>query len=152
MMRANFLVERRIGYLDIMKAMLLEEISDLQKDKLPLRPAEIPVPAAGVGEILECGGVFCLYGPFNYHGGYTSESNARFDAFLKSRDPDSGIRDFEQLDRLAGEGDEPDPVADGSEPGVGVRGGAPAGRFGCVGPGFNPKSRLFKRSAAHAHD
>mgnify|MGYP000352619361 CR=1 FL=1 len=52
---------------------------------------------------IEAGGIFCLYGPFNYHGGYTSESNARFDAFLKSRDPDSGIRDFEQLDRLAGE-------------------------------------------------
>jgi cyclopropane fatty-acyl-phospholipid synthase-like methyltransferase len=58
---------------------------------------------SGVGKVLEAGGIFCLYGPFNYHGGYTSESNARFDAFLKSRDPDSGIRDFEQLDRLADE-------------------------------------------------
>ncbi len=57
----------------------------------------------GVGEILEPGGVFCLYGPFNYNGGYTSESNARFDAWLKQRDPLSGIRDFEALNDLAAE-------------------------------------------------
>ncbi len=42
-----------------------------------------------------------LYGPFNYHGCYTSESNEDFDARLKSRDPLGGIRDFEELDRLA---------------------------------------------------
>ena len=57
---------------------------------------------AGVGEILEAGGVFCLYGPFNYRGSYTSESNARFDEWLKTRDPASGIRDFEALQMLAG--------------------------------------------------
>ncbi len=44
-----------------------------------------------------------LYGPFNYHGQYTSESNQRFDAQLKSRDPLSGIRDVEALDCLANE-------------------------------------------------
>ncbi len=56
---------------------------------------------AGVGEVLEEGGVFCLYGPFNYGGRYTSDSNARFDAWLKQRDPRSGIRDFEALEELA---------------------------------------------------
>ncbi len=56
---------------------------------------------AGVGARLPSGGLFTLYGPFNYHGGYTSESNARFDAWLKGRDPESGIRDFEALERLA---------------------------------------------------
>ena len=55
----------------------------------------------GVGRILQAGGVFCLYGPFNYDGRYTSESNARFDAWLKSRDPLSGVRDFEAVDELA---------------------------------------------------
>jgi cyclopropane fatty-acyl-phospholipid synthase-like methyltransferase len=55
----------------------------------------------GVGEVLESGGVFCLYGPFNYNGRYTSESNARFDAWLKSRDALSGVRDFEAVDELA---------------------------------------------------
>ncbi len=56
---------------------------------------------AGVGEVLEPGGVLAVYGPFNYGGRYTSESNARFDAWLKARDPASGVRDFEAVDALA---------------------------------------------------
>lgn len=56
---------------------------------------------AGIGRVLNPGGVFLLYGPFNYGGKYTSESNARFDHWLKSRDPASGIRNFDDLDRLA---------------------------------------------------
>jgi SAM-dependent methyltransferase len=56
---------------------------------------------AGVGERLSPGGVFCLYGPFNYHGEYTAESNQRFDQFLRARDPDSGVRDVDDLDTLA---------------------------------------------------
>ena len=48
---------------------------------------------AGVGVLLPQGGVFALYGPFNYGGQHTSESNARFDAMLRSRDPASGLRD-----------------------------------------------------------
>jgi len=56
----------------------------------------------GVGRVLDSGGLLILYGPFNYGGRYTSESNARFDAWLKARDPASGIRDFEALDALAG--------------------------------------------------
>jgi cyclopropane fatty-acyl-phospholipid synthase-like methyltransferase len=43
----------------------------------------------------------CIYGPFNYHGNFTSDSNARFDEWLKSRDPLSGIRDFEAVMTLA---------------------------------------------------
>jgi len=46
-------------------------------------------------------GVLAIYGPFNYNGTFTSESNARFDAWLKSRDPASGVRDFEAVDALA---------------------------------------------------
>jgi len=56
---------------------------------------------AGIGRVLEHGAPFCLYGPFNYGGNYTSESNARFDSWLQLRDPASGLRDFEQLDTLA---------------------------------------------------
>ncbi|MGD8234917.1 MAG: DUF938 domain-containing protein [Chromatiales bacterium] len=55
----------------------------------------------GVGELLRKRGLFCLYGPFNYGGEYTSESNAQFDEWLHERDPLSGIRDFDDLDRLA---------------------------------------------------
>lgn len=56
---------------------------------------------AGVGAVLAPGGVLVVYGPFNYNGTYTSESNARFDAWLKQRDPASGVRDFEAVDALA---------------------------------------------------
>jgi SAM-dependent methyltransferase len=55
----------------------------------------------GVGSVLEAPGVLCIYGPFRYHGGYTSDSNAEFDRYLQARDPRSGIRDFEDLNRLA---------------------------------------------------
>ena len=55
----------------------------------------------GVGEVLEAGGVLAVYGPFNINGAFTSESNARFDAWLKARDPASGVRDFEAVDALA---------------------------------------------------
>jgi cyclopropane fatty-acyl-phospholipid synthase-like methyltransferase len=55
----------------------------------------------GCGDCLQTGGRFAVYGPFNYDGAYTSASNARFDAMLRANDPDSGIRDFEWLDRLA---------------------------------------------------
>lgn len=46
-------------------------------------------------------GIVCFYGPYNYNGQFTSESNARFDEWLKSRDPRSGIRDFEKINALA---------------------------------------------------
>lgn len=55
----------------------------------------------GVAESLESGGRFAQYGPFNYAGQYTSESNARFDSWLKDRDANSGIRNFEDLQTLA---------------------------------------------------
>jgi len=56
---------------------------------------------AGIGRALADGGILCLYGPFNYGGQFTSESNARFDVWLKNRNPESGVRDFEAIDQLA---------------------------------------------------
>jgi len=58
-------------------------------------------PSAYPSRVLEPGGVLAVYGPFNYNGAYTAESNARFDAWLKARDPASGVRDFEAVDALA---------------------------------------------------
>ncbi len=55
----------------------------------------------GLGQVLAQHGLFALYGPFNYDGEYTSDSNARFDQWLKQRDPLSAIRDFAALDKLA---------------------------------------------------
>ncbi|MBC3765088.1 DUF938 domain-containing protein [Neptunicella marina] len=41
-------------------------------------------------------GVFCLYGPFNVNGEYTSDSNAQFDLWLAEQGF-GGIRDIEAL-------------------------------------------------------
>ncbi len=65
--------------------------------------SEVVAMFAGVGRSLKSGGLFAQYGPFNYGGEYTSDSNARFDVWLKDRDPKSGIRNFEDLVRLAEE-------------------------------------------------
>ena len=56
---------------------------------------------AGMAGVLIDPGIVCIYGPFNYDGAYTSDSNARFDQMLRGRDPASGIRDFEAVDGLA---------------------------------------------------
>lgn len=52
---------------------------------------------AGVGRLLPAGGIFALYGPFNYDGEYTSDSNAAFDTMLRQRDPASGLRDMDDI-------------------------------------------------------
>jgi len=56
---------------------------------------------AQIAGVIEPGGYVCLYGPYNYGGKFTSEGNARFDVWLKSRDPNSGVRDFEAVNELA---------------------------------------------------
>lgn len=56
---------------------------------------------AGAGKLLRPGGRLVIYGPFNYHGAFTSDSNARFDEWLKNRDARSGIRDFEAVTKCA---------------------------------------------------
>jgi SAM-dependent methyltransferase len=55
---------------------------------------------AGLGGIASVR-TFCLYGPFRSGGKHTAESNARFDAMLRARDPLSGVRDLEALLELA---------------------------------------------------
>lgn len=55
----------------------------------------------GVQRVLQTGGRLCVYGPFKYGGTFTTPSNARFDDWLKERDPRSGVRDFENVDALA---------------------------------------------------
>lgn len=54
-----------------------------------------------VGELLAPGGRFCLYGPVKLGGMHTTESNAAFDRSLRSRNPQMGIRDLDDLDELA---------------------------------------------------
>jgi hypothetical protein len=54
-----------------------------------------------LGERRQAGSLLCVYGPFNYGGNYTSDSNARFDIWLGQQHPESAIRDFEAVDELA---------------------------------------------------
>lgn len=57
---------------------------------------------ARVGETLRAeNAVLCVYGPLKYEGAFTTPSNEAFDTQLKTWNPDSGIRDFETLDKLA---------------------------------------------------
>ena len=48
-------------------------------------------------DALKSSGLLMLYGPYKYNGQFTTESNARFDQWLKDRDPASGVRDFEAV-------------------------------------------------------
>jgi len=54
-----------------------------------------------VDSVLGAESMLIVYGPFNYGGRFTSESNAAFDAQLRADDPKRGIRDFEAVDALA---------------------------------------------------
>jgi hypothetical protein len=55
----------------------------------------------GLGQYGEADTLLAVYGPFNYRGRYTSPSNARFDQWLAQQHPESAIRHFEEIDRLA---------------------------------------------------
>ncbi len=62
---------------------------------------EVQALFAGLPSLMAPDGLFIAYGPFNYNGAFTSDSNRNFDGWLKARDPRSGIRDFESVDALA---------------------------------------------------
>jgi hypothetical protein len=55
----------------------------------------------GVAVHLVAGARFCLYGPFNIDNRFTSESNALFDARLRSEESHMGIRDMAAVESLA---------------------------------------------------
>lgn len=52
---------------------------------------------ASIGDCMHANSILLIYGPFNYQNRYSSESNARFDSWLRQRDPLSGIKNFEWL-------------------------------------------------------
>ena len=56
---------------------------------------------AMLGETLQARATLVVYGPFNYGGRFSSDSNAAFDAQLRSTHSSRGIRDFEAVDALA---------------------------------------------------
>jgi hypothetical protein len=55
----------------------------------------------GAGRYLRADGRLFLYGPFKRGGKHTAISNAVFDSSLRERDPEWGVRDIEDLEKLA---------------------------------------------------
>ena len=56
---------------------------------------------AGAGRVLPSGGVLYLYGPFKQDGHHTAPSNADFDAGLRARNAEWGVRDLGDVSALA---------------------------------------------------
>lgn len=56
---------------------------------------------AGAGQLLDSTGILFVYGPYRYAGRPFEPTNKRFDQCLRSRDPESGVRDFDAVNALA---------------------------------------------------
>jgi cyclopropane fatty-acyl-phospholipid synthase-like methyltransferase len=60
--------------------------------------SEVTRMIAHVGAMLRNGGLFFLYGPFKRKGRFSTTSNEKFDASLRSQKSAMGIRDIEWMD------------------------------------------------------
>jgi hypothetical protein len=56
----------------------------------------------GAKAVLSQGGIVVLYGPFRRQGCHTAPSNEAFDRALKAQNPDWGVRNLEDVERVAG--------------------------------------------------
>ena len=56
---------------------------------------------AGAARVLRTDGILCVYGPFNIGGQFTSESNAIFDMSLKAQGEHMGLRNVEDVNKVA---------------------------------------------------
>ncbi|KAG0314098.1 hypothetical protein BGZ99_008370 [Dissophora globulifera] len=57
----------------------------------------------GAGQVLKSGGYLVIYGPFRRNGSFNTESNREFDATLRGRDSSWGVRDLEEVEKVAKE-------------------------------------------------
>ena len=55
----------------------------------------------GAARLLDAGEPLVLYGPFAQGGSHTAPSNAEFDASLRQRNPEWGVRDLDDVTALA---------------------------------------------------
>lgn len=55
----------------------------------------------GAGRLLGEGGILFLYGPYKRERRHTAPSNEAFDAWLKARDPEFGVRDLADVQSAA---------------------------------------------------
>ncbi|MEH2042178.1 DUF938 domain-containing protein [Nostoc sp.] len=56
---------------------------------------------AGAGRILKAGGILYLYGPFKQGGEHTAASNAAFDEYLRTENPEWGVRNLDDVIAVA---------------------------------------------------
>jgi len=61
----------------------------------------LPELFTGLRSCIWPGGLLCFYGPFKYGGEFTTDSNARFDDWLKRNYLEGGVRDIEVVERQA---------------------------------------------------
>lgn len=78
------------GSFDLVYTANTFHIMDWEKDKLFMELC---------GKNLKSDALVIIYGPFNYNGKYTSQSNADFDIWLKERNSCGGIRSFEDVNK-----------------------------------------------------
>jgi hypothetical protein len=62
---------------------------------------EVQLLFSRLNDVLDDDAIVAVYGPFNYGGKFTSESNAAFNDWLKARGAHMAIRDFEAVNALA---------------------------------------------------
>jgi cyclopropane fatty-acyl-phospholipid synthase-like methyltransferase len=62
---------------------------------------EVELLFAKLNGVITPDAVVAIYGPFNYNGQFTSESNNAFNDWLLARGPHMAIRDFEAVNALA---------------------------------------------------
>ncbi len=62
---------------------------------------EVEALFASLPSVMTADAKLVIYGPFNYAGRYTSDSNAAFDNWLKVQASHMGIRDFKAVEELA---------------------------------------------------
>jgi hypothetical protein len=55
----------------------------------------------GAARLLDAGKLLLTYGPYKFDGAHTSESNERFDASLRDKNPAWGVRDLVELRAVA---------------------------------------------------
>lgn len=60
---------------------------------------------AGAARLLPAGAPLFLYGPYKRGGRHTAPSNESFDASLRGRNPEWGVRDLDDVERCAGQHD-----------------------------------------------
>ncbi len=67
-----------------------------------ISPWEVSVGLfAGAARVLAAGAPLLTYGPYRFDGVFTAPSNQAFDESLRQRDPSWGVRDVNDLTRLA---------------------------------------------------